>query len=115
MAAVRRSCRRSGTADGRRTGSDSVPCGQEALEDAVGVVAVFQAGPGRGLPGPAPAGGGVAAAIKGLPQGLGQFRRAVRRDHAAGVQPEHVRDMAVLRFRLVVVLDPLLQARRSAC
>ena len=80
----------------------------------VGVVAVEQPRPEVDLPGLAPAGAAVAAQLERPPHGRGEVRRVERVDLVAGIQPDEVRHVAVLRVLVVPVAIPLLQVAAAA-
>ena len=115
----RRSCRRSGTADGRRTdwcrrrrrfvvGLRRVGEREQVVEHAVGVVAVAEPGPEVDLPGERPAGAAVAAEFERLAGGGEQLGR-VGRDLLAGEDAPQMRDVAVAVLGVVLVFEPFLE------
>ena len=87
---------------------------QQACEDLEGVVAVEEPSPEVHLPAHRPASRPVAAELEGLASRGEQIRCPERRDLDAWVQPEQVRDVAVLVVRIVHVVQPLLQLPQAA-
>ena len=74
-------------------------------EELFGAVAVMQAGPEIGLPGHAPAGGGIAAPFQRKSGASVEFGRAGV-DFTAGAQAPQMRAVAVMDFGLLKILLP---------
>src|SRR3569833_461973 len=84
---------------------------EKELQNAVGAVAVVQAGPAVDSPRDGPAGGAVAASIECDFGGLRKVRRASGRDLGTGEQRVKMRDMAMLQVAgfLIPIFKPFLK------